>query len=122
MVRSRVINESKKIFIIYYIYMVNRIANPELYKFYNSVANPQRCYTSFRNGLKYKKDFSIENMERLIMKKIKRCDSKVDEQGRECSFCTEYKTWINYYSWSTRCKDCQNKRRPVYKPISVVYK
>jgi len=107
--------------------MVNRIANPELYKFYNSVANPQRCYTSFRNGLKYKKDFSIENLERLIMLKVIKHNNKIDDKGRECSFCNIYKLRIEYYDSYTRwkngrCKDCHNKRRPVEKPISVVYK
>ncbi len=102
--------------------MVYPVKHKEVYDFYHSVKNPQRCYTSFRQGLKYKKDFSIQNMERLIMKKIQRCDSLVDQHGRECSFCTIYKSRDNYYSWSTRCHDCQNKRRPVEKPISIVYK
>lgn len=82
--------------------MVNRIANPELYKFYNSVANPQRCYTSFRNGLKYKKDFSIKNLERLIMLKVIKHNNKIDDKGRECSFCNIYKLRIEYYDSYTR--------------------
>lgn len=94
--------------------MAYPVKNKERHDFYYMVENPAINYKDFlqrcRNN-KHKLD--KEFMEKLIMIPVVKYSCKVDNNGRECSICREYKLWDNFiesihssYWYTARCKKC----------------
>jgi hypothetical protein len=77
--------------------MAHPIVNKERHDFYYSVANPAISWYSFHQRCRNnQKNLNKELMEKIIMIPVVRYSCKVDNNGRECTACREYKLWENF--------------------------
>lgn len=101
--------------------MAYPIKNKERHDFYYSVENPAISYKDFvqrcRNN-EHKLDKQL--MEQLIMTHKTTYSCKVDQYGRDCSYCKVYNTRSCFYKsenqsyWhNSRCNDCVRKKTEI---------
>lgn len=102
--------------------MVYPVRHTIEYKIYNSVENPARSYSSFRNSMmviKRWKNYNPDTYERLclecIMRPVQQYNLWVDENGRICTKCNEYKPRSKIAYNKAMCKKCINQRSKQYR-------